>query len=135
MFGSTVTRIDFNRIDYVKVILIKIDFKLKWFMLWYIHAKVNLTKNLNVKINSRIRSYDFYLQIESIILLKNKTNQNQFYTSKINSECSKIKTKHTLNLLWIRYIENWYNQKIISNYLKCNFFYIIYLNFFLILFI
>jgi hypothetical protein len=41
MFGSVVTRIDFDRIDSVKLILDKIDFKLKWFMFGYIHAKVS----------------------------------------------------------------------------------------------
>jgi hypothetical protein len=38
------------------LILPKIDFKLKWFMFGYINAKVSWTKNLTVKINSRIRS-------------------------------------------------------------------------------
>jgi hypothetical protein len=41
MFSSAVTRIDFDRIDFVKLILVKIDFKLKWFMFGYIHAKVS----------------------------------------------------------------------------------------------
>ena len=41
MFGYVVTRIDYDRIDYVKLILAKIDFKLKWFMFEYIHAKVS----------------------------------------------------------------------------------------------
>jgi hypothetical protein len=41
MLGSAVTRIDFDRIDSVKLILTKIDFKLKWFMFGYIHAKVS----------------------------------------------------------------------------------------------
>jgi hypothetical protein len=35
-FGSAITKIDF-----VKLILIKIDFKLKWFMFGYIHVKVS----------------------------------------------------------------------------------------------
>ena len=41
MFGSAVTRIDFDRIDSVKLILAKIDFKLKLFMFGYIHVKVS----------------------------------------------------------------------------------------------
>ena len=41
MFGSALTRIDFDRIDSVKLILAKIDFKLKWFMFGYIHVKVS----------------------------------------------------------------------------------------------
>ena len=41
MFDSAVTRIDFDRIDSVKLILAKIDFKLKWFMFGYIHVKVS----------------------------------------------------------------------------------------------
>jgi hypothetical protein len=36
MFGSAVTRIDSE-----KLILAKIDSKLKWFMFGYIHAKVS----------------------------------------------------------------------------------------------
>jgi hypothetical protein len=32
MFGLTVRKIDFDWIDFVKLILAKIDFKLKWFM-------------------------------------------------------------------------------------------------------
>jgi hypothetical protein len=35
------TRIYFDRIDSVKLILAKIDFKLKWFMFGYIHVKVS----------------------------------------------------------------------------------------------
>jgi hypothetical protein len=41
MFGYAVMRIDFDRIDSVKLILAKIDFKLKWFMFGNIHAKVS----------------------------------------------------------------------------------------------
>jgi hypothetical protein len=41
MFGSAVTIIDFDRIDSVKLILVKIDFKLKWFMFGYIYVKVS----------------------------------------------------------------------------------------------
>jgi hypothetical protein len=41
MFGSAVIRIDIDRIDSVKLILPKIDFKLKWFMFGYINAKVS----------------------------------------------------------------------------------------------
>jgi hypothetical protein len=54
MFGSTMKKVNFDRIDYVKLILIKFDLKIKWFMVRYIHAKVNWTKNLNAKINSKI---------------------------------------------------------------------------------
>jgi hypothetical protein len=32
MFGSVMMIIDFNRINFVKLILDKIDFKLKWFI-------------------------------------------------------------------------------------------------------
>jgi hypothetical protein len=59
MFGLTVRKIDFDWIDFVKLILAKIDFKLKWFMFRYIHAKVSWTKNFSVNINSEIKSYDF----------------------------------------------------------------------------
>jgi hypothetical protein len=41
IFGSAVMKIDFDKIDYVKLILTKIDFKLKWFMFGYIHVKVS----------------------------------------------------------------------------------------------
>jgi hypothetical protein len=41
MFGSAITRIDFDKIDYVKFILVKIDFKVKWFIFGYINAKVS----------------------------------------------------------------------------------------------
>jgi hypothetical protein len=40
-FGSAITRINFDRIDSVKLILVKIDFKLKWFMFGYIYVKVS----------------------------------------------------------------------------------------------
>jgi hypothetical protein len=41
MFGSAVMIIYFDRIDSVKLILAKNDFKLKWGMFEYIHAKVS----------------------------------------------------------------------------------------------
>jgi hypothetical protein len=41
IFVYALTRIDFDRIDYVKLILVKIDFKLKWFIFGYINAKVS----------------------------------------------------------------------------------------------
>jgi hypothetical protein len=41
MFGSAVTRINFDRIDSVNLILAKIGFKLEWFMSGYIHVKVS----------------------------------------------------------------------------------------------
>jgi hypothetical protein len=39
MFSFEVRKIDFNRIDSVKLILVKIDFKLKQFMFGYIYVK------------------------------------------------------------------------------------------------
>jgi hypothetical protein len=59
MLGFVVRKIDFDRIDSIKLILDKIDFKLKWFMFGYINAKMSRTNNLSVKINSRIKKYDF----------------------------------------------------------------------------
>jgi hypothetical protein len=41
MFSFAVRRIDLDRIDSIKLILVKIDFKLKWFMFGYIYAKVS----------------------------------------------------------------------------------------------
>jgi hypothetical protein len=41
MFGYVVRKIDFDRIDFVKLILAKIDLRLKWFMFGYIHIKVS----------------------------------------------------------------------------------------------
>jgi hypothetical protein len=41
IFGSALARIDFDRIDYVKLVLVKIDFKLKWFIFEYINVKVS----------------------------------------------------------------------------------------------
>jgi hypothetical protein len=41
MFDFASSKIDFDRIDSVKLILAKIDFKLKWFMFEYIHVKVS----------------------------------------------------------------------------------------------
>jgi hypothetical protein len=58
MFGFAVRKIDFDRIDSKKLILAKIDFKLKWFIFRYIRAKMSRTKELSAKINSKIRSYD-----------------------------------------------------------------------------
>jgi hypothetical protein len=40
-FDFAVRKIDFEKVDYVKLIWAKIDFKLKWFMFGYIHAKVS----------------------------------------------------------------------------------------------
>jgi hypothetical protein len=59
MFDFVAKKIDFDIIDFVKLRPTKIDFKLKCFMIGYIHAKMNLTKKLIVKINSRIRNYHF----------------------------------------------------------------------------
>jgi hypothetical protein len=41
MFGFAVRKINSDRIDFVKLILVKIDFKLKWFIFGYINAKVS----------------------------------------------------------------------------------------------
>jgi hypothetical protein len=41
MFGFAVRKIDFDRINSVKLILAKINFKLNWFMFGYINAKVS----------------------------------------------------------------------------------------------
>jgi hypothetical protein len=49
MFGSVVRKIVYGRIDFVKLILVKIDLKIKWFMFELIDAKVSRTKNLSVK--------------------------------------------------------------------------------------
>jgi hypothetical protein len=49
MFGSPVTRIDFDIIDSVKLILAKINFKLKWLMFGYIHAKSESNKKFECK--------------------------------------------------------------------------------------
>jgi hypothetical protein len=48
MFDFAIKKIDFDRINSVKLIPAKIDFKLKWFIFGYIHTKVSLTKNMNV---------------------------------------------------------------------------------------
>lgn len=66
-----------------ELIMIKIGLKLKWFMFGNIYVKVGLTISLIVKVNSRMRSYNFYLIVESI-LRENQhwllQNQNQTYT-------------------------------------------------------
>jgi len=43
MFGPAVTRIDFEWIDYVILILGKSELNLKWFLFEFIYVKVNLT--------------------------------------------------------------------------------------------
>jgi hypothetical protein len=53
MFSFAVRKIDFDKIDFVKLILVKIDFKLKWFMFVYIYIKISWIKNSNIKINFR----------------------------------------------------------------------------------
>jgi len=50
-----------------ELILAKIELNVKWFMLGYIDVKVSWTISLSVKINSRIRSYNFLIQVESVI--------------------------------------------------------------------
>jgi hypothetical protein len=40
MFGSAVKKINSGIIDFVKLILAKIDLKLNWFMFGYIYVKV-----------------------------------------------------------------------------------------------
>jgi hypothetical protein len=49
MFGSAVMGIDFDRIDFLKLILAEIDFKLKWFIFGYIHVKVSWNKKFEYK--------------------------------------------------------------------------------------
>lgn len=74
-------------------------------MFGYIYTKVNWTinlnvatkKSLNVKINSKIKNEKSQLQVESIILKRNKTCQNQICTSIINFARSKSGTKLTLH--------------------------------------
>jgi hypothetical protein len=41
IFGFVVRKINFDKIDSVKLILAKIDFKSTWFMFGYSHAKVS----------------------------------------------------------------------------------------------
>jgi hypothetical protein len=41
MFGFEVRKINIDIIDFVKLILIKIDLRIKLLMFGYIHAKVN----------------------------------------------------------------------------------------------
>jgi len=41
-----------TRIGYVKLILEKIELKVKWFMFGYIYVKLSITVNLSLKINS-----------------------------------------------------------------------------------
>jgi len=49
-----------------ELILVKIELKVKWFMFGFIHVKVSWTINLSIKINSRIKISNLYLQIQSI---------------------------------------------------------------------
>jgi hypothetical protein len=49
MFGSTVIKIDFSRIDSEKLIITKIKLKKKWFMFGYIHVNVSWTKKFECK--------------------------------------------------------------------------------------
>jgi hypothetical protein len=56
MFDFAVGKVEFGRIDSKNLIVAKIDLKIKWFMFENIHAKVNWTKNLCVKIISRIKN-------------------------------------------------------------------------------
>jgi hypothetical protein len=51
-------KINSGIIDFVKLILAKIDLKLNWFMFGYIYVKVGWIKNLSVKINSKFKSYN-----------------------------------------------------------------------------
>jgi hypothetical protein len=41
MFGSAVSKIDFEWIDYVKLFMVKIKLKVNWSMFVYIHVKVS----------------------------------------------------------------------------------------------
>jgi len=52
-------KIDFEWIDYVKLIVTKSELKVKWSMFVYIHVKMTWTINLSVKINSRIKNSNF----------------------------------------------------------------------------
>jgi len=97
-----VIRIDFELIDYVKLILIKNKLKVKWFVFRYICVKVNWIINLCVKINYKIKNttnlcfkYDQFFSFKkklyyqfsrkkSIILKRNQICKNLFYISKIN---------------------------------------------------
>jgi hypothetical protein len=49
MVGSALKKFDFVIIDSLKLIFVKIDLKLKYFMFGYIYAKMNGTKNLSMK--------------------------------------------------------------------------------------
>jgi len=59
MFGPVVTRIDFEWIDYVILILDKSELNLKWFLFGFIYLKVNLTINLRLKSIVEAKSYKF----------------------------------------------------------------------------
>jgi hypothetical protein len=49
MFGSAARKNDFSRIDSVKLIMAKIELKIKWSMFGYIHIKVSWTTNFECK--------------------------------------------------------------------------------------
>jgi len=53
------TKIDFERIDYVKLIGTTSELKVKWSMFVYIHVKMTRTINLSVKINYKIKNSNF----------------------------------------------------------------------------
>lgn len=55
VFGSTRENFDFELIDSMKLILVIIELKIKWFMFKYINVKVSWTINLNLKINYRTK--------------------------------------------------------------------------------
>lgn len=85
-----------------KLILLKIEFNVKWFMLIYIYVKmswiinsnvkITLTQKLQVRINSENQS--------------NRSCKNQFYSSRIKSNCPK-------HWFWI----NWFHR---FSYLKAS---------------
>ena len=50
MFGSTVTKIDYEWIDYLKLILVESELKVKWFMFGCVCVKVSWMIILSVKL-------------------------------------------------------------------------------------
>jgi hypothetical protein len=57
MFGSMVKKIDSEWIGFVKLILVKSESNVKWFMFGYIYVKVSWTINSSVKIMFRLKNY------------------------------------------------------------------------------
>lgn len=67
-----------------ELVLMKSKLKVKWFMFEFIFVKVSWTINFTVKVNSRIKNSNLYLQVESILKAKsiilgsNQTCQNNY---------------------------------------------------------